>query len=73
MGEMADYYLETMVDDDLLYDYGGTLSCRCCGASNLHWGQLDDGRWVLVEDWLTAKIGGIHNCPVNPLKPRKKG
>lgn len=39
-----------------------TKTCRCCGEKNLEWGKYK-GKWRLF------KIGGgIHVCPVHPLK-----
>ena len=62
MGDMADYVMDSMNDDETLYDYGGTKACRCCGASQLHWAQQDKGKWVLVDDECC-----VHVCPENPL------
>lgn len=63
MGEMADYINEYDPEYDfLLYDFGGLKSCRCCGASHLHWGQ-HNGKWRLFE-----LDESLHLCAVNPLK-----
>ena len=62
MGDIADWMLDQALEQGL-YEYGGLKTCRCCGQSDLHWGQLDNGKWVLV----TAS-GQLHHCPVNPLK-----
>jgi hypothetical protein len=63
MGEMADYINEYDPESDfLLYEYGGSKSCRCCGKINLHWQQYD-GKWRLFES-----NGCLHNCKSNPLK-----
>jgi hypothetical protein len=57
MGDMSD-----MVNDGIpepLYDYGGTLSCRYCGQSGLHWEQTIHGKW-----WLADSNFEFHQCPV---------
>ena len=68
MGDMADYTLECMQNYhnyglEPLYDNGGYKECRCCGVGELHWGQSDNGKWVLLDD-----DSRLHNCQVNPLK-----
>lgn len=58
---MADYTLDCM-DDDILYEFGGTRTCRCCGQDGLIWEKTIKGKWVLCGE------KGIHQCPVKPLK-----
>ena len=65
MGEMADWVNDNGEIEELLYGYGGTKSCRCCGKDGLHWvnsGTRRNTRWLLADSL------GIHQCKVNPLK-----
>jgi len=62
MSDMADFTNDCLDDDTSLYGLGGSICCRCCGESNLRWGQLDTGKWVLV-----SQQGVFHKCPINPL------
>ena len=65
MGDIADWLIEQGMDS--LYEYGGTISCRCCGAKDLHWARFENGRWLLVDDECK-----LHECPVNPLWKSKQ-
>jgi hypothetical protein len=57
MGEMADFTLDYMDDEETLYDYGGVLSCRYCKRSGFHWDKTPEGRWRLVTE-----TGKVHVC-----------
>lgn len=45
------------------------VTCRCCGTNNLFWYKEENGKWRLHERYnLRLKLGGLHYCPVNPLR-----
>lgn len=79
MGDMADFYLDSTLDDfygesDDLNCYvrrRRVLRCRQCGKPNLNWRMIQD-RWVMFE-----KDGKVHTCggyepPIEILKELAK-
>ena len=67
MGDMSDYMFDQWFQmDDGLYDYGGILECRYCGAQNLHWGNTGTKR---KPAWRLHDVDGIiHAC--DKYKPK---
>jgi hypothetical protein len=60
MGEMADYYLEMMDQDDLEdgeYQFGLDIRCKYCKRYRFYWGYRD-GVWRLY----TVGTGRLHKC-----------
>lgn len=57
MGEMADYTLYFMSEDDVLHDYSGILSCNYCRRDGFHWDQTEEGKWRLF-----TFTGRLHSC-----------
>ena len=51
---IEDYFDPYEYDDD---DRNEDATCRYCGANNLTWNQLPDGRWRLLNP-----SGRIHFC-----------
>lgn len=65
MGEMADFYIDQMMDAYGWSPFGGeerTTECKNCGKAGLHW-EEDDARWVLCEP-----NGRTHVCDPDRLK-----
>lgn len=64
MGDMADYYLSSQSPDSCedmstdWYEYGGTLSCKYCGTSDLRW--VEDERTGKYR--LASQKGIVHRC-----------
>lgn len=63
MGDMADM-VNDGDPDGVLYDYGGDLSCKHCGESELHWvegGTKRNPTWRLADE-----DGHVHSCQGTP-------
>ena len=58
---------ELGIIDELGFEESRKLKiCRCCGKSDLQWGQFK-GKWLLFDG------DELHDCPIHPLntKPPK--
>jgi hypothetical protein len=60
MGDMADWVNDNGEIENLLYGPGGSIACRYCGTSGLHWENIGTKLhpiWRLFDDQCV-----IHSC-----------
>lgn len=57
MGEIADWYIDRMLDDGYApYREGHEITCQFCGKRGLEWGN-DGRKWYLIN-----ASGYAHKC-----------
>lgn len=65
MGEMADYYIDRMINRDPWYTrsraYGPPISCKHCGSTNVFWQALHGDKFELRNTDDHQK----HICPTS--------
>jgi hypothetical protein len=58
MGDMADYHIDSMFDDDWQEYEAFGITCKYCGHGPLWWAQHSDGDpWRLYDE-----NGRVHKC-----------
>lgn len=63
MGHFNDAWDDLLFNPERYEDYDGAygpnpVRCKYCGATNVYWKHLDDGRWRL----LTMGSNDFHTC-----------
>jgi hypothetical protein len=71
MGDIADYLIDNIMDDDEYYTEPSTVTCKYCNKESLHWEKLNN-KWRLFEI-VTEKLSGgciskIHVCTHKEVK-----